>query len=88
MMLVLRENSGKRQKTSEYRTYTMDGFRTYDDEVLLKKCHKNCLKKFQEISREIDEAKLQKAIDEMFRQRCNSGEEHQYHVDQMQNYFK
>nr|GEZ61390.1 hypothetical protein [Tanacetum cinerariifolium] len=66
----------------------MDGFRTYDDEVLLKKCHKNCLKKFQEISREIDEAKLQKAIDEMFRQRCNSGEEHQYHVDQMQNYFK
>ncbi|GJR18804.1 hypothetical protein Tco_0967331 [Tanacetum coccineum] len=24
----------------------------------------------------------------MLRQRCNSGEEHQYHVDQMQNYFK
>ncbi|GJS57094.1 retrovirus-related pol polyprotein from transposon TNT 1-94 [Tanacetum coccineum] len=40
------------------------------------------------MSREIDEAKLQKAIDEMLIQRCNLGEEHQYHVDQMQNYFK
>ncbi|GJU85892.1 hypothetical protein Tco_1293438 [Tanacetum coccineum] len=37
---------------------------------------------------EIDEAKLQKIVDDMLRQRCNSGEEHQYHVDQMQNYFK
>ncbi|GKD00285.1 hypothetical protein Tco_1170559 [Tanacetum coccineum] len=37
---------------------------------------------------EIDEAKLQRAVDEMLRQRCNSGEENQYHIDQMQNYLK
>ncbi|GKB72321.1 hypothetical protein Tco_0933733 [Tanacetum coccineum] len=33
----------------------------------------------EEMSKEIDKAKLQKAVDEMLRQRCNSGEEHQYH---------
>nr|GEZ27979.1 hypothetical protein [Tanacetum cinerariifolium] len=42
----------------------------------------------EEISREINEAQLQKAVDEMLRQRCNLREEHQYHVDQMQNYLK
>nr|GEX07312.1 hypothetical protein [Tanacetum cinerariifolium] len=42
----------------------------------------------EEMSGEIDEAKLQKAINEMVRQRCNSGDEHQYHLDQMQNYLK
>ncbi|GKB00551.1 hypothetical protein Tco_0828544 [Tanacetum coccineum] len=40
------------------------------------------------MSGEIDEAQLQKVIDELLRQRCNSGEEHQYHVDQTRNYVK
>ncbi|GKA93317.1 hypothetical protein Tco_0815303 [Tanacetum coccineum] len=31
---------------------------------------------------EIDEAQLQKVVDEMLRQRCDSREEHQYHVKQ------
>nr|GEZ38424.1 hypothetical protein [Tanacetum cinerariifolium] len=42
----------------------------------------------EEMPGEIDEAKLQRAVDEMLRQRCNLREEHQYHIDQMQNYLK
>ncbi|GJS24413.1 hypothetical protein Tco_0453045 [Tanacetum coccineum] len=40
------------------------------------------------MSGEIDEAQLKKVVDELLRQRCNSGEEHQYHVDQTRNYVK
>ncbi|GKA82319.1 retrovirus-related pol polyprotein from transposon TNT 1-94 [Tanacetum coccineum] len=36
----------------------------------------------------IDEAKLKKMADEMLRQRCTSGDEHQYHIDQMKNFLK
>ncbi|GJW25536.1 hypothetical protein Tco_0039347 [Tanacetum coccineum] len=36
----------------------------------------------------IDEAKLRKMADEMLRQRCTSGDEHQYHIDQMKNFLK
>ncbi|GJU71122.1 hypothetical protein Tco_1262527 [Tanacetum coccineum] len=36
----------------------------------------------------VDEAKLRKVIDEMLRQRCTSGDEHQYHIYQMQNFLK
>ncbi|GJQ88903.1 putative reverse transcriptase domain-containing protein [Tanacetum coccineum] len=36
----------------------------------------------EEISLTIDEAKLKKMADEMLRQRCTSGDEHQYHIDQ------
>ncbi|GJW54732.1 hypothetical protein Tco_0098817 [Tanacetum coccineum] len=32
-------------------------------------------------------AKLRKVVDEMLRQRCTSGDEHQYHIDQMQNFL-
>ncbi|GKE14165.1 hypothetical protein Tco_1421742 [Tanacetum coccineum] len=43
---------------------------------------------WEEILGEVDETQLQKVVNDMLRQRCNSGEEHQYHVDQMQNYLK
>ncbi|GJX52392.1 gag-pol polyprotein [Tanacetum coccineum] len=36
----------------------------------------------------VDEAKLRKVVDEMLRQQCTSGDEHQYHIDQMQNFLK
>ncbi|GJT58333.1 hypothetical protein Tco_0993387 [Tanacetum coccineum] len=36
----------------------------------------------------IDEAKLKKMADEMLRQRCTSGDEHQYHIDQMKNFLQ
>ncbi|GJV14289.1 hypothetical protein Tco_1359612 [Tanacetum coccineum] len=42
----------------------------------------------EEVSLTIDEAKLRKMADKMLRQRCTSGDEHQYHVDQMKNFLK
>ncbi|GJQ95438.1 hypothetical protein Tco_0006577 [Tanacetum coccineum] len=42
----------------------------------------------EEVSLTIDEAKLRKMADEMLRQRCTSGDEHQYHIDQMNNFLK
>ncbi|GJT25012.1 hypothetical protein Tco_0894949 [Tanacetum coccineum] len=63
----------------------MEDVGTYDDELPDDKLSQELL---EEMSGEIDEAQLQKAVDAMMRQRCNSGQEHQYHVDQMQNYLK
>ncbi|GJS54884.1 hypothetical protein Tco_0628246 [Tanacetum coccineum] len=42
----------------------------------------------EEVSLNIDEAKLRKMADEMLRQRCTSGDEHQYHIDRMKNFLK
>ncbi|GKF67389.1 hypothetical protein Tco_0197068, partial [Tanacetum coccineum] len=42
----------------------------------------------EEVSLTIDEAKLKKMADVMLRQRCTSGDEHQYHIDQMKNFLK
>ncbi|GKE30492.1 hypothetical protein Tco_1445876 [Tanacetum coccineum] len=42
----------------------------------------------EEVSLTIDEARLRKMADEMLRQRCTSGDEHQYHIDQMKNFLK
>ncbi|GJX64062.1 hypothetical protein Tco_0298405 [Tanacetum coccineum] len=42
----------------------------------------------EEVSLTIDEAKLRKMADEMLRQRCSSGDEHQYHIDEMKNFLK
>ncbi|GJX01397.1 hypothetical protein Tco_0185310 [Tanacetum coccineum] len=41
----------------------------------------------EEVSLTIDEVKLKKMADEMLRQRCTSGDEHQYHIDQMKNFL-
>ncbi|GJZ81163.1 hypothetical protein Tco_0646157 [Tanacetum coccineum] len=40
------------------------------------------------MSQTVDEAKLRKVVNEMLRQRCTSRDEHQYHIDQMQNFLK
>ncbi|GKA43075.1 hypothetical protein Tco_0735735 [Tanacetum coccineum] len=58
----------------------MDGFGTDDDEVPTEKVSPELM---EEISEEIDEAQLKKVVDDMLKQRCNSREEHQYHVDQI-----
>ncbi|GJW40197.1 retrovirus-related pol polyprotein from transposon TNT 1-94 [Tanacetum coccineum] len=42
----------------------------------------------EEVSLTIDEAKLKKMADEMLRQRCTSGDEHQYHINQMNNFLQ
>ncbi|GKA66724.1 hypothetical protein Tco_0766532 [Tanacetum coccineum] len=56
-----------------------------DDEILTKQMSQDIL---EEVSLTIDEAKLKKMVDEMLRQRCTSGDEHQYHIDQMMNFLK
>ncbi|GKB40190.1 hypothetical protein Tco_0885132 [Tanacetum coccineum] len=42
----------------------------------------------EEVSLTIDESKLRKMADEMLRQRCTSGDEHKYHIDQIKNFLK
>ncbi|GKD30455.1 hypothetical protein Tco_1241233 [Tanacetum coccineum] len=93
-----RDNSTKRKKTSEHGTYTISESSSEqhmdqepnpsdldDDEVPTEEVSPELM---EEISEEIDEAQPQKFVNDMLRQRCNSGEEHQYHVDQMHNYLK
>ncbi|GJU82402.1 hypothetical protein Tco_1284767 [Tanacetum coccineum] len=87
------ENSAKRQKTFEYEAY-VSGESTSgqvneeerdDDEIPTKQVSQDIM---EEVSLTIDEAKLKKMADEMLRQRCTSGDEHQYHIDQMKNFLK
>nr|GEW21426.1 hypothetical protein [Tanacetum cinerariifolium] len=56
-----------------------------DDEIPTKQVSQDIM---EEVSLNIDEAKLKKITDEMLRQRCTSGDEHQYHIDQMKNFLK
>ncbi|GJQ90816.1 hypothetical protein Tco_0001955 [Tanacetum coccineum] len=92
------ENSVKRQNTSEYEAY-VSGESSFgqlfqeeqapstsdDDEIPTKQVSQDIM---EEVSLTIDEAKLRKMVDEMLRQRCTSGDEHQYHIDQMKNFLK
>ncbi|GJZ66488.1 hypothetical protein Tco_0623184 [Tanacetum coccineum] len=87
------ENSAKRQKTSEHRMFvfgesssSQDFESEPDDEVLPNEKVSKYL--MDEMSQTVDEAKLRKVVDEMLRQQCTSGDEHQYHLDQMQNFLK
>ncbi|GKD95499.1 hypothetical protein Tco_1379396, partial [Tanacetum coccineum] len=89
------ENSAKRQKTSEYEAcnqeqdnefdFWTDSYASDDDEIPTKQVTQDIM---EEISLTIDEAKLKKMADEMLRQRCTSGDEHQYHIDHMKNFLQ
>ncbi|GJY56313.1 hypothetical protein Tco_0455428 [Tanacetum coccineum] len=87
------ENSAKRQKTSEYEAYVsgesssgqVNEEERDDDEIPSEQVSQDIM---EEVSLTIDEAKLKKMADEMLRQRCTSGDEHQYHIDQMKNFLK
>ncbi|GJT33276.1 hypothetical protein Tco_0923695, partial [Tanacetum coccineum] len=68
------ENSAKRQKTSEYET---ESYASDDDEILTKQVSQDIM---EEVSLTINEVELKKIADEMLRQRCTSGDEHQYHI--------
>ncbi|GJR14192.1 hypothetical protein Tco_0796844 [Tanacetum coccineum] len=92
------ENSAKRQKTSEHGTYVFGessssqanesepSLSTSDDDEL--PAEKVSQELVEEMLKIVDEAKLLKVVTEMMRQRCTSGDEHQYHIDQMQNFLK
>ncbi|GJY75838.1 retrovirus-related pol polyprotein from transposon TNT 1-94 [Tanacetum coccineum] len=87
------ENSVKRQKTSEYEAYVsresssgqVNEEERDDDEIQTKQVSQDIM---EEVSLTINEAKLKKMADEMLRQRCTSGDEHQYHIDQMKNFLQ
>ncbi|GJV25476.1 hypothetical protein Tco_1378171 [Tanacetum coccineum] len=77
------ENSNQEQ-VDDYDFWT-DFYASDDDEIPTKQVSQDIM---QEVSLTIDEAKLKKMADEMLRQRCTSGDEHQYHIDQMKNFLK
>ncbi|GJV09106.1 hypothetical protein Tco_1346762 [Tanacetum coccineum] len=56
-----------------------------DDETPTKQVSQDIM---EEVSQTINEAELKKIADEMLRQRCTSGDEHQYHIDLMKNFLK
>ncbi|GJX03108.1 hypothetical protein Tco_0189024 [Tanacetum coccineum] len=62
-----------------------DSYATDDDKLPTEKVSQELV---DEMSQTVDEAKLHKVVNEMLRQRCTSGDEHQYHIDQMQNFLK
>ncbi|GJS57415.1 hypothetical protein Tco_0652199 [Tanacetum coccineum] len=86
------ENNAKRQKTSEYEAHVTgdsseqtESYDSDDDEIAMKKVSQDIM---EEVSLTINEVELKKIANEMLRQRCTSGDEHQYHIDQMKNFLK
>ncbi|GKB85787.1 hypothetical protein Tco_0958059 [Tanacetum coccineum] len=79
----------ERQKTKEEMEQSSSGQvneeERDDDEIPTKQVSQDIM---EEVSLTIDEEKLKKMADEMLRQRCTSGDEHQYHIDQMKNFLK
>ncbi|GJY99020.1 hypothetical protein Tco_0516450 [Tanacetum coccineum] len=76
--------SGNQEQEDDYDFWT-DSYASDDDEIPTKQMSQDIM---EEVSLTIDEAKLKKMVDEMLRQRCTSGDEHQYHIDQMKNFLK
>ncbi|GJW18250.1 hypothetical protein Tco_0025686 [Tanacetum coccineum] len=77
-------SSGNQKQVHDYdfwtKSYALD-----DDEIPMKQVSQDIM---EEVSLTINEAELKKIADEMLRQRCTSGDEHQYHIDQMKNFLK
>nr|GEW48435.1 hypothetical protein [Tanacetum cinerariifolium] len=76
--------SGNQVQVDEYDFWT-ESYASDDDEIPTKQVSQDIMK---EVSLTIDEAKLKKIADERLRQRCTSGDEHQYHIHQMKNFLK
>ncbi|GJU07165.1 hypothetical protein Tco_1123595 [Tanacetum coccineum] len=76
--------SSNQEQDDDFDFWT-DSYALDDDEIPTKQVSQDIM---EELSLTIDEAKLRKMADEMLRQRCTSGDEHQYHIDQMKNFLK
>ncbi|GJW74616.1 hypothetical protein Tco_0133986 [Tanacetum coccineum] len=76
--------SGNQEQEDDCDFWT-DSYASDDDEIPSKQVSQDIM---EEVSLTIDEAKLKKMANEMLRQRCTSGDEHQYHIDQMKNFLK
>ncbi|GJU04586.1 retrovirus-related pol polyprotein from transposon TNT 1-94 [Tanacetum coccineum] len=75
---------GNQEQNDDFDFWT-DSYASDDDEIPSKQVSQEIM---EEVSLTIDEAKLRKMANEMLRQRCTSGDEHQYHIDQMKIFFK
>ncbi|GJR67183.1 hypothetical protein Tco_0013248 [Tanacetum coccineum] len=76
--------SGNQEQDDEFDFWT-DSYASDDDEIPTKQVTQDII---EEISLTVDKAKLKTMADEMLRQRCTSGDEHQYHIDQMKNFLQ
>nr|GEU49318.1 retrotransposon protein, putative, Ty3-gypsy subclass [Tanacetum cinerariifolium] len=65
--------------------FWVNSYATDDDVLLNEKVSQELV---DEMSQTVDESNLCKVVNEMLRQQCTSGDEHQYHIDQMQNFLK
>ncbi|GJR60369.1 hypothetical protein Tco_1502531 [Tanacetum coccineum] len=72
------------EQVDDYDFWT-DSYASNDDEIPTKQVSQDIM---EELSLTIDEAKLKKMADETLRQIRTSGDEHQYHIDQMKNFLK
>ncbi|GJR54010.1 retrovirus-related pol polyprotein from transposon TNT 1-94 [Tanacetum coccineum] len=76
--------SGNQEQEGDY-DFWIDSCASDDDEIQTKQVSQDII---EDVSLTIDEPKLKKMADEMLRQRCTSGDEHQYHIDQMKNFLQ
>ncbi|GJS71033.1 hypothetical protein Tco_0703874 [Tanacetum coccineum] len=76
--------SGNKEQEDDYDFWT-ESYASDDDEIPTKQMSQDIM---DEVSQTINEAKLKKMADEMLRQRCTLGDEHQYHINQMKNFLK
>nr|GEU46074.1 hypothetical protein [Tanacetum cinerariifolium] len=76
---ILQERN--QEQANDYDFWT-DSYASDDDEIPTKQVLQDIM---NEVSLNVDEAKLKKITDEMLRQICTSGDEHQYHIDQKVN---
>ncbi|GJX60705.1 hypothetical protein Tco_0292095, partial [Tanacetum coccineum] len=72
------------EQIDDYDFWT-ESYASDDDKVPMKQVSQDSM---EEVSLTINEAELKKIADEMLRQRCTSGDEHQYHIDEMKNFLK
>ncbi|GKF62707.1 hypothetical protein Tco_0182761, partial [Tanacetum coccineum] len=79
------EGENSNQEQDDDFDFWTDSYALDDDETPSKQVSQDIM---EEVSLTIDEAKLRKMVDEMLRQRCTSGDEHQYHIDQMKNFLQ
>ncbi|GJZ58713.1 hypothetical protein Tco_0614529 [Tanacetum coccineum] len=75
---------GNQEEVNDYDFWT-ESYASDDDEIPMKQVSQDIM---EEVSLTINMAELKKIADEILRQRCTSGDEHQYHIDQMKNFLK
>ncbi|GKB05598.1 hypothetical protein Tco_0833793 [Tanacetum coccineum] len=78
-------STSRNQEQVDDNDFWTDSYASDDDEIPMKQVSQDIM---EEVSLTINEAKSKKMADEMLTQRCTSGDEHQYHIDQMKNFLK